>query len=70
MGAADQFFGIGAGLALEAAGEAVRVFAERTALGRDRALAVLEAALPFCRTECRRPSLLFFALAGTISYMC
>ena len=47
---ADQLFRIGAGLALEAAGEAVGVIVQRAALGRDRALAVLDAALPFGRS--------------------
>ena len=46
MGGADQFLGIGAGLAFEAAGEAVRIVVERAALGGDRALAILEAAMP------------------------
>ena len=44
---ADQLFRVGAGLALEAAGEAVGIIIQRAALGRDRALAVLDAALPF-----------------------
>ena len=44
---ADQFFRIGAGLAFEAAREAIGVIVERAALGRDCALAVLDAALPF-----------------------
>ena len=47
MRGADQFFRVGAGLAFEAAGEAVGVIVQRAALGRDRALAVLDAALPF-----------------------
>ena len=46
MGGADQFFGIGAGLALEPAGEAVRIIVQRAALGRDYPLAVLKAAAP------------------------
>ena len=50
MRGADQFFRIGAGLALEAAGEAIGIIAQRAALGRDRALAVLDAALPFGRS--------------------
>ena len=44
---ADQFFRVGAGLALEAAGEAVGIIIQRAAPGRDRALAVLDATLPF-----------------------
>jgi hypothetical protein len=46
MRRADQFFGIGAGLAFEAAGEAVRIILEGAALGGNRALAILEAAMP------------------------
>src|SRR5690349_7647823 len=42
----DELFGIGAGLALEAAAEAIGIFLERAALGRDRASTVLESALP------------------------
>src|SRR3974390_2855335 len=46
VGRADEFFWVGARLALETAAEAVRIVLQRTALGRDRALAILEAALP------------------------
>src|SRR5438046_5796947 len=46
MRGADEFFRIGTGLALEAATEAIRIVLERTALGRDGAFAVLDAALP------------------------
>ena len=58
MRRADQFFGVRARFALEAAGEAVGVIGERAALGRNRALAVLDAALPFGRTMGRRHALL------------
>ena len=51
---ADQLFRIRARLALEAAGEAVGIILQRAALGRDRALAVLDAALPLGRSGCRR----------------
>jgi hypothetical protein len=47
VGGADQLFRVGARLAFEAAGEAIRIIAQRTALGRDRALAVLDTTLPF-----------------------
>src|SRR5438132_13316267 len=46
MGRADELFGIGAGLALEAAAEAIGIVLERAALGRDGAFAVLDSALP------------------------
>src|SRR5258708_845837 len=49
----DQFLRVGARLALKTAGEAVRVFLERAALGGNRALAVLDTALPFGRSQCR-----------------
>src|SRR5262249_46508791 len=42
----DEFLGIGAGFALEAAAETIGIVLERAALGRDRAFAVLDAALP------------------------
>src|SRR5438445_8310218 len=42
----DQFFGIGAGLALEPAAKAIGIFLERAALGRDGAFAVLDSAVP------------------------
>src|SRR5258708_39317825 len=51
----DQFLRVGARLALKAAGETVRGFLERAALGGNRALAVLETALPFGRSERRWP---------------
>src|SRR6202043_3210077 len=53
VGRAYQLFRVRARLALEAAGEAVRVILQRAALGRNGALAVLDAALPFGRSECR-----------------
>jgi hypothetical protein len=43
---ADELFGIGAGLALEAAAEAIGILLERAALGGDGAFAVLDSALP------------------------
>src|ERR1700682_4657257 len=49
----DQLFRVRARLALETAGEAVGIILQRAALGRDRALAVLDTALPFGRSECR-----------------
>ena len=54
MGRADQFLGIGAGLALKAAGKAVGLVLDRAAFGGNRALAVLEAAAPNCCSECCR----------------
>ena len=69
MRGADQFFRIGAGLALEAAGEAVGIVAERAALGRDRALAVLDAALPFGRSVMSSSSVMLLAPSvGVIDY--
>jgi hypothetical protein len=44
MRGADQFFRIGARLALETAGEAVRIFLQCAALAADGALAILDAA--------------------------
>src|SRR4051794_201722 len=51
MGRANQLFRVRAGLAFEATGEAIRIVLERAALGRDRALAVLDSALPLGRSE-------------------
>src|SRR5580698_10206580 len=50
----DQFFRVRARFTFEAAGEAVGVVVQGAALGRDRALAVLDTALPFGRSGCRR----------------
>ena len=46
MGGAQQFFRIGAGAAFKARLETIGGLAENAALGRKRADAVLEAALP------------------------
>src|SRR5450755_2194383 len=46
MRRADQFFRIGPRLALEAAGKAIGIILERTAFGRDGALAILDSARP------------------------
>ena len=46
MGRAQHFFRIGAGSAFEAGDEAIRVALQRAALCRNRADAVLKAALP------------------------
>src|SRR6266699_6197578 len=46
MRRADELFGLDAGLALEAAAEAVGIVLERAALGRDGAFAVLDSAPP------------------------
>src|SRR6202035_992523 len=53
MRRADQLLRVRARLALEAAGEAVWIVLERAALGRNRALAVPDATLPFGRSGCR-----------------
>src|ERR1700761_6455567 len=52
MSGPDQLLGVRSGLALEPARKAVGIGLERTALGRDRALAVLDAAFPNSRS-CR-----------------
>src|SRR5438309_2022574 len=54
MRRANEFLRVRTRLALKAAGEAIWIVFERAAFGRDRALAVLDAALPFGRSGCRR----------------
>src|ERR1700733_8989296 len=60
MRSPDQFLGIRARLAFEAAGKAIGIVLQRAALGRNCALAVLDAALPFDRSECRRHGIFLF----------
>jgi hypothetical protein len=48
VGRPNQFFRVGAGLPFKSTAEAVRVSCQRAALGRDSALAVLNAAVPAC----------------------
>jgi hypothetical protein len=58
MGGANQFFRIGAGLAFEAAGKAIRIILKRAALGGNRALAILEPAMPDGSSKSRHIGLL------------
>src|ERR1700675_1867082 len=64
MRSPDQFLWIRARLALETAGKPIGVVIQRAALGRNSALAVLNAALPFDRSECRRHRFLLFRLSA------
>src|ERR1700738_2061418 len=68
MRGADQFLRVGARLALEAAGEAVRIILERAALGRNRALAVPDTALPFGRSGSRWHIFLLTLSVGCTSH--